>query len=134
MTWAIVSQYSRCIVTMRWVARQVAVSRHGLLPGHDTAAGGARTRRWAQWALGARSRLSERVCGVSWQKTRRGARVSDATRQPGAAIWPGASTTTRPGPATIGPTLRTPGRAWVPAGPVLVLVHLACFSTWFLTR
>ena len=43
----------------------------------------------------------------------------------------GASAMTRLGPATIRPGLRAPGRAWVPAGPVLVLVHLAWFLTWF---
>ena len=62
---------------------------------------------------------------------RRGARVSAATRQPGAVIRPGPSATTWLGPATIRPGLRAPGRAWGPVGPVLVLVHLAFFSTWF---
>ena len=49
------------------------------------------------------------------------------TRQPCAATLPGGSATTRP---------RAHGLCAQagPAGPVLVLVHLAWFSTWFLTR
>ena len=62
---------------------------------------------------------------------RRGAWVSAATWQPGAAIRPRPSATTRSGPAAIRPGLRAPGRAWGLAGLVLVLVPLACFLTWF---
>ena len=122
-----------CItIQCAWAASRAAQRAHG----HDTALAGGTAptiRRWGACYTHDTARRGAWHGGRHGARgtARRGARVSAATQHPGAAIRPGPSATTWLGPATIRPGLRAPGRAWGPVGPVLVLVHRACFSTWF---
>ena len=108
-------------MTVGWVAGQAAVSRHGRLPSHDTAVGGARTRRWEQSGRTA-GRASERACGASrrWgagaQAEARWACGKDAAIRPlGPATRPGPCHDTAGDPTTIRrPCVRlgAPVRTW----------------------
>ena len=92
-------------------------------------AGRHERRRVGRWSARVRgSRRDKRMRG------RAGAAGCAATRQPCAVTRPGGLGHDTARPPRTRPRARGLCAQAGPAGPVLVLVHLAWFSTWFLTR